>query len=332
MKKSVSLDSEEIILMYRKMLTIRHFEERVAELYTEGLIPGVAHLYIGEEAVAVGVCKALSESDYVLSTHRGHGHSIAKGMELGKLMSELFGKVAGCCKGIGGSMHSTDPERGILFSTAIVGGGIPIAVGVGLSIKMRGAKEVAACFFGDGAVNIGSFHESLNLASLWKLPVVFVCENNLYAISVSVKKSTSAKNIADRAVAYDIPGIIVDGNDVIAVYDAASKAIDRARRGEGPTLIECRTYRWLGHHIRDPGTAYRTKEEIEEWKRRCPIKRLQAVIGEKGLLTEKEMDQIERKVREEIEAAVEMAKGSDYPSPESLEKLVFSATNPGSDP
>lgn len=319
----MDIGKEKLIWMYTKMLEMRLFEERIADLYRRGLVPSSAHVYIGQEAVATGVCASLREDDYLLATHRGHAHNIARGAPLDKLAAEILGKATGLCGGRGGSFRACYVKAGVLYSYPIVGSNIPIAAGVGLSIKLRKTDQVVACFFGDGAANIGDFHEGLNLASLWKLPVIFVCENNLYAISVSVKRSTSVENIADRAVSYNMPGVIVDGNDVIAVHRAACEAVERARSGRGPTLIECKTYRWLGHHVGDPGTAYRTKEEVEEWKKKCPIKRLKAKLLETGLLTKKDADTIEKEVERKVEEAMEFAIKTPYPSPDELMKYLF---------
>lgn len=314
----MELTKKELVSIYRKMVEIRRFEEKVGELYALGLIPGLAHPYIGEEAVAVGVCSALKKDDYILSCHRGHGHSIAKGAPSKHIMAELFGKETGVCKGIGGSMHSTHLESGVLFSTAIVGGNIPMGAGVGLAIKLKKENRVVACFFGDGATNTGAFHEGMNLAALWRLPVIFVCENNMYAVSTHVSKSVSAKNIVDRAVAYDIPGEVVDGNDVISILKTASKAAEKARGGEGPTLLECKTYRWRGHGMYDTGYKYRTKEEVEKWMKRCPIERLKRRLLENGVTTETELDEVESEVEADLREAVEFAKESKYPSWEQM--------------
>jgi len=317
------MQKEEILFMYRKMVEIRRFEERGGELYALGRIPGLYHPYNGQEAVAVGVCSALRKDDYILSCHRGHGHSIAKGVPSKYIMAELFGKETGVCKGIGGSMHSTYLETGVLFSTAIVGGNIPIAVGVGLAIKLRKEDKVVACFFGDGATNTGAFHEGVNLAALWKLPIIFVCENNLYAVSTPVTKSVSAKSIADRAIAYNMPAEVVDGMDVIAVRESAQKAAERARKGEGPTLLECRTYRFKGHGMYDTGYVYRTKEEVEEWMRKCPIRRLREKLLSEGIASESELNEIDKEVEAVLQEAVKFAEESNYPSWEMMTKMLY---------
>jgi len=301
--------------MFRKMVEIRFFEEKVFDLYAQNLVPGTIHLYAGEEAVAVGVCTALQRDDYITSTHRGHGHCIAKGADLKRTMAEILGKETGYCKGKGGSMHIADFSIGMLGATAVVGAGIPIAVGAGLSIKLRKTRQVVACFFGEGASNQGTFHEGINMASVWRLPVIFVCENNLYAMGTRQSRVMNIENIADRAVAYGIPGIAVDGNDVLAVYEATVKAVERARKGEGPTLIECKTYRHKGHSRVDPA-KYRPKEEVEEWLAKDPIKRFKEKLLQEGAITEAEIQQIENEVAAEIEEAVKFAMESSYPEPE----------------
>jgi pyruvate dehydrogenase E1 component alpha subunit len=309
--------------MYTKMLEIRRFEEKISEEYGKGLIPGLVHLSIGQEAVPVGVCANLRRDDYVIGTHRGHGIAIAKGVPLDKLAAEILGKENGCCRGRGGSMRVAYVDTGLLYSCPIVGTGLPLATGVGLSIKLRKTDHVAVTFFGDGASNTGDFHESLNLASIWKLPVIFVCENNMYAISVHVKKSTSVENISERAHGYNIQGLTVDGNDIIAVYKAAHEAIQRARDKGGPTLIECKTYRTVGHGTTDPGVAYRTAEEIEEWKEKCPIKRFENYLIKSGILKEENMQQIKNDVEMRVKMAIKFAEESPYPTPEKVAEYVY---------
>jgi len=316
------LDKDKMIEMYRKMLEIRLFEEKVFELYGQNLVPGTIHLYAGEEAVAVGVCANLRKNDYIVSTHRGHGHCIAKGARLDKTMAEILGKKTGYCKGKGGSMHIADFSVGMLGATAVVGGGIPIATGAGLSIKLRGTDQVTACFFGDGASNQGTFHEGVNLAAVWKLPVLFVCENNLYAMGTRQTQVMLIKDIAKRAAAYGIPGVSVDGNDVLAVYEAAQEAVKRARSGDGPTLIECKTYRHKGHSRFDPAT-YRPKEEVEEWLGKDPVRRLEKRLLENGEISDTEAMQIEKEVSDAVEAAVEFAMDSSYPTPEEALEDVY---------
>ena len=304
----------EDIEMYKKMLEIRKFEEKVYELFTQNLIPGTMHLYIGEEAVAVGVCAALDLNDFITSTHRGHGHCIAKGASLKKMMAELFGRRTGYCKGKGGSMHITDKSSGMLGANAVVGGALPIAVGAGLSCKLKYPNRVTACFFGDGASNQGTFHEGINMAAVWDLPVLFVCENNLYAMGTSQSMVMKIKNIAERAAGYGIPGVTVDGNDVLEVYNAAKEAVFRARNGEGPTLIECKTYRHKGHSRFDPA-KYRPQSEIDAWLSRDPLLLFKKKLLEKGI-PEEFFQKIENQVTTEIEEAVTFARESPSPAPE----------------
>jgi len=315
-------DDAILIEMYRKMLEIRHFEQRVYYLFLEGAIPGTLHLYTGQEAIAVGVCANLRRDDFILSTHRPHGHYIAKGGRLDKLMAELFGKETGCCRGRGGSMHVCDFGAGMPPAIAIVGANVPIAAGIGLSFKMNGTDQVVASFFGEGAVNQGTWHEGVNITVVWRLPVIFICENNLYAASTHVSKVFPLKNIAERACAYGVPGVVVDGNDVLAVYKAVEEAVERARQGQGPTLVECLTYRHGGHSRGDPAT-YRSKEEGEEWMRKDPITRFRAKIIEMNVLTEKEAADIERRVVEEVEEAVRFAREGPLPPPETALEDIY---------
>jgi len=319
---TLNLSKEKLVEMHRKMLQIRFFEEKVFELYAQNLVPGTIHLYLGEEAVAVGVCSTLRKDDYITSTHRGHGHCIAKGAELKRTMAEILGKKTGYCKGKGGSMHIADFSIGMLGATAVVGAGIPIAVGAGLSIKLDKTDRVVACFFGEGASNQGTFHEGINLASVWKLPVIFVCENNLYAMGTRQSKAMAIENISDRAVGYGILGMVVDGNDVLAVYEATQKAVERARRGEGPTLIECKTYRHKGHSRVDPA-RYRPKEEVEAWLAKDPIKRFKEKLLQTKTLTTSEIQKIESAVLAEVEEAVKFALESPYPTPEEALEDVY---------
>ena len=321
----MKIEKEILIRLYTTMVKIRLFEERIIDLYARGLVPGLAHLYIGEEAIATGACAGLRQEDFITSTHRGHGHVIAKGADIKPMMAELFGKKTGYCKGKGGSMHIADMEIGILGANGIAGGGLPIAVGSGMSAKWRGTDQVTVCFFGDDASNNGTFHESLNLASLYKLPVIFVCENNQYGISVSREKQTLIQGIAIRATTYDMPGVAVDGNDVLEVYEASLKAVKRGWAGEGPTLIECKTYRWRGHHEGDPnqGRRYRTPEEIEGWKKKDPIERLAAKLIADRVLTRKKMDTLEKEILEEIDEAVAFANESEFPALEDLYEDVY---------
>ena len=299
--------------MYRTMVLLRRFEERVNDLYMQGRIPSTLHLYIGQEAVATGVCANLRRDDHVLSTHRPHGHALAKGVTPRSLMAELMGKATGCCKAKGGSMHVGDMQVGMVPAVAIVGGSIPIASGFGLAAKMQKSGAVAVAFFGDGATNEGAFHEGMNLAAVWDLPVLFVCENNLYAASTPFQTAFKIENIADRAAAYGMPGRIVDGNDVLAVYETAREAVERARAGEGPTLIECKTYRLCGHSRSDPRT-YRTKEEEAEWQTRDPIPRFREWLVADGSASAAELDEIEADVERTIDEAI--AFGDASPAPE----------------
>ncbi|ACO85559.1 pyruvate dehydrogenase (acetyl-transferring) E1 component subunit alpha [Clostridium botulinum] len=316
------LNENSIVEMYKTMLKIRKFEQVAMNTFAEGKIPGFVHLYIGEEAVATGVCANLKDSDYITSTHRGHGHILAKGGDLKFMMAELFGKATGYCKGKGGSMHIADATKGILGANGIVGAGHNIAVGAGLSAQYRGTDQVCVCFFGDASTNQGTFHESLNMASVWKLPVVFVCENNLYGISMSQNRHQAIKDVADRGVAYNVPGIVVDGNDVFAVYEAAKEAIKRAREGKGPTLIECKTYRHRGHFEGDP-CVYKPTEEQEEWLAKDPIPRFEKYLVENEILTEEKLKKVQNKVESQIDEAVDFANNSPYPELESVLEDVY---------
>jgi pyruvate dehydrogenase E1 component alpha subunit len=311
---TLDLPKQKLAEMLRKMVEIRFFEEKVFELYGQNLVPGTIHLYAGEEAVAVGVCSVLEKTDYLTSTHRGHGHCIAKGADLSRTMAEILGKQTGYCKGKGGSMHIADFAIGMLGATAVVGAGLPIAVGAGLSAKLRGTKQVVACFFGEGASNQGTFHESLNIASVWGLPVVFVCENNLYAMGTRQSRVMNIENIADRASAYGFPGMMVDGNDVVAVYEASAIAVERARRCEGPTLIECKTYRRRGHSRVDPA-KYRPKDEVQEWLGKDPIKLFKERLIQGNIFSEGEIVSVEEEVETRIEEAVRFALDSPFPMP-----------------
>ena len=319
---TLKLAKEKLSEMYKKMLEIRYFEEKVFELYGQNLVPGTIHLYAGEEAVAVGVCSGLRKDDYITSTHRGHGHCIAKGADLKRTMAEILGKKTGYCKGKGGSMHIADFNIGMLGATAVVGAGLPIAVGAGLSAKLRKTDQVVACFFGEGASNQGTFHESINMASAWSLPVIFVCENNLYAMGTRQSRIMNIENIADRAAAYGIPGVTVDGNDVLAVFEASQKAVDQARSGAGPTLIECKTYRHKGHSRVDPA-KYRPKEEVEQWLANDPLKRFRTTLQQNENFSQAEVQKIEENVAAEIEEAVRFAVESPYPAPEEALEDVY---------
>lgn len=318
----MSLTNEKMTEMLTTMVKIRQFETRVQDFFAAGKIPGFVHLYIGEEAVATGACAALTGQDYITSTHRGHGHLIAKGGDLKKMMAELFGKKTGYCKGKGGSMHIAAIELGILGANGIVGGGGPIANGAALAAKYKGLDSVAVCFFGDGASNQGTTQEALNLASAWKLPVIFVNENNGYGISCPTCKSMAVTDIADRAAAYDIPGVVVDGNDVLAVYEAVSEAVKRARGGDGPSLIECKTYRWRGHFEGD-ACVYRDESELQDWVKKDPVKRFEEKLLAQGIVTEEKAEQIRQSIAKELEEAVAFAEQSPLPDPAEVLEDVY---------
>ncbi|HCN19829.1 MAG: hypothetical protein A3G17_08380 [Planctomycetes bacterium RIFCSPLOWO2_12_FULL_50_35] len=311
--------------MYLLMLRIRKFEEKVVELYPAQDMRSPVHLYIGHEAIATGVCLNLRKDDYVSSNHRGHGHCIAKGMDMRLMLAEFYGKKTGYCKGKGGSMHLVDPENGVLGTSAIVGGGLPLAVGAALASVMQGNERVSVAFFGDGAVDEGSFHESLNFASLKKLPVVFVCENNFYATNSHQSARHSNNDIACLAEGYMMPSVCVDGNDVITVFETARNAINRARSGKGPTFMECRTYRWKAHVGPDCDVekGCRPREELDQWVKRCPVKRFRELLLDENVLPESEMLELARQVDEEIEEAVIFAKNSPLPSPTELYEDVY---------
>ena len=313
--------------MLRLMQTIRRFEERATKDYIAGDIYGVVHSYVGEEAIAVGVCSALEEGDQIISTHRGHGHCIAKGADLNRMMAELYGRETGYCKGKGGSMHIADFDIGMLGANGIVAGGIPIVTGAGLAAQMDGNGRVAVSFFGDGASNAGPFHESINIAAKWKLPMLYVCENNLYAANTASTQTFAHQDVAARAQGYGIPGVIVDGNDILAVFEAASEAVARARADEGPTLIECKTYRWGRHTERPTQPEPRPKDEVTEWKKRDPIPRLKATLQQQqGQLTDDEWEEMDRKILARIENAVGFAKASPFPAPDAALEDVFAET------
>jgi len=311
----MNIPKKKLVQMYSGMLRIRHFENRVKDLFAAGEMPGFVHLYLGEEAVAVGACSALKDDDYITSTHRGHGHILAKGGEMKYMMAELYGKATGYNKGKGGSMHIAWPKLGILGANGIVGGGIPIATGAAFSAKYRKSGQVAVCFFGDGAASEGTFHESINIASAFDLPVVYVCENNLYGVGTRQRDVRNIEDIADRGAAYGIPGLVVDGNSVIAVYETVSEAVKRARNGKGPTLLECKTYRWRTHFEGEPDT-YRPPEEVKAWLKREPIAPYRKELIEQGVIDETKAKQIEKEVQKELEEAVEFARTSPLPNPE----------------
>jgi len=318
------LSDEQALEMYGAMLRIRHFELNVNKLYLGAKMPGLAHLYVGQEAVAVGVCSALRRDDYVTSTHRGHGHCLAKGARVDRMFAELLGKEPGYCRGKGGSMHIADPDTGNLGANAIVAGSTGIATGAGLSAKMRGTDQVSVCFFGEGALGQGVLYEVMNMASLWKLPVVYVCENNLYN-EYTRYTETTAGNVTSRAAAFGIPAEVVDGQDARAVNANARRAVDRARRGEGPTFLECMTYRWFGHHVGDVDRAYyRSKEEEEDWKaNRDPVRLLGEWILKRGAADEEALEGLEQEVAGEVSAGVEFALAAPYPDPGEVDEDVY---------
>jgi acetoin:2,6-dichlorophenolindophenol oxidoreductase subunit alpha len=314
--------SLDLVAAHEMMLRIRQFEERVYYLFLEGGMPGTIHLYLGQEAIAAGVCANLGPADYVTSTHRAHGHALAKGMTAKAIMAELFGKATGCSAGMGGSMHVGDMRVGMVPSLAVVGAGIPIAAGLALAAKIRKTGQVAVCFFGDGAANEGTFHEGINMAAIWDLPVVFVCENNCYGASTHVSQVMRVANVADRAAAYGIPGVVADGNDVSAVHQATREAVTRARSGAGPTLLECKTYRYSGHSRSDPGN-YRPKEEVARWKERDPLELSRRRLLAGGLIDEPGLAALEARVHDEIEQAVAYARSSPEPAPDQLQRHVY---------
>ena len=308
------------IQLYKTMIRIRQLEEKLKELYLRGYIRGTIHVSQGQEAVAAGGCLALESDDYIVTTHRGHGHCLAKGVESKKLMAEILGKKTGCCKGRGGSLHAFDVSKGVLGAAGVVGAGIPIATGVGLGIKQLKEKKVILNFFGDGASNQGTFHEAINLGSVWKLPVIYLVENNLVADTTPYRETINIENIADRAKSYGIPGVIVDGNDSTEVYKVVKEASDRARFGKGPTLIECKTYRWEGHHIGDK-CVWREEGELESWKKQDPIKRLAKKILSAQILNEGDLRNIQQNAEKEMEEAAKFA--IESPQPESVSALDF---------
>jgi pyruvate dehydrogenase E1 component alpha subunit len=320
--KAVELSEEKKEKMYRDMWRIRQFERKVDQFISRGDITGTTHLYIGQEAVAVGAINALEKEDYISSTHRGHGHSIAKGSDIKEMMAELFGKATGACKGKGGSLHIIDTKTHNLGANGIVGGGIPIAVGAALAMDMQEKDEVILNFFSDGAMNQGAFHEAANLASTWNLPVVFVCENNQYGMSTSVEKAFNIKDLAARAKAYNIPGVKIDGNKVLEVYDAVKEGVKRAREGGGPSLIVAETYRWKGHSKSD-AKVYRSKEEEQAWKDRDPIAQFEEELKNEGLLDDDRAKKIKEEVDNEVEEAVTFAQDSPYPAKEDLFEDVY---------
>ena len=314
--------SQDMIDLYRQSVLIRVVEKAVAELFSDNRFPGFVHSYLGQEAVAVGICAALRDDDYITSTHRGHGHILAKGGDLRRFFAELYGKETGYCHGKGGSMHIAALDLGILGANGIVGGGIPIAGGAALTSKMQGTDQVAVAFMGDGAIDTGAFHEALNLAALWQLPVLFVCENNQYAEFTAVEDHSAVEQLSERATAYATPGVTVDGNDVEAVYEAAVEAVKRARQGGGPTLIECVTYRWRGHYEGDP-QQYRVGEEVKEWKERDPLKIMERKLEEAEVLDDEMRERIWAEIECSVEEAVEFAENSPLPDEKSAVEGVY---------
>ncbi len=316
------LDKETLIDLYRQMLLIRRFEEKAAEAYSAGKIGGFCHLYIGQEAVAVGAISAIRKDDYVLASYREHGHALAKGMSPESIMAELFGKATGCSKGKGGSMHMFDRDVNLLGGHAIVGGQIPLATGTAFGSKYQGTDQVTLCFFGEAAVNQGAFHESLNMAQLWKVPCIYICENNQYGMGTSLERAMSLRDIAQKACAYEMASEFVDGMDVLAVRAATQRAVERGRKDYLPTLLEVRTYRFMGHSMSDPGN-YRTRAEIEKYQERDPIKLFSATLKEEGILDDAQFEQIDHEVREKVERAVRFAEESPEPAPEELYTEIY---------
>ena len=316
------LGSDQLTELYRQMLLIRHFEEKSAEAYVAGKIGGFCHLYIGQEAVGVGAISAIRKDDYVLASYREHGLALAKGMSARSIMAELFGKATGCSKGKGGSMHMFDKSLGFLGGHAIVGGQIPLATGTAFATKYQGTDQVTLCFFGEAAVNQGAFHESLNMAQLWKLPCIYICENNQYGMGTSLARAMSLRDIAQKACAYDLASEFVDGMDVLAVREATMRAVERARKDYLPTLLEIRTYRFMGHSMSDPGN-YRTRAEIEKYQERDPIKLFSASLIEENILDQKALDEIDQKVRDEVEDSLRFAEESPLPDAQELYTDVY---------
>ena len=321
---TADISNKTLLDMHKRMVRIRLFEEAAGKLMEDGKVPGALHLYVGQEAVAAGVMVHLTNKDQITSTHRGHGHLIAKGGEFNKMYAELYGKSTGYCKGKGGSMHICDMDLGMIGANGIVGGGPPIAMGAGFSNKFRKTKDVAATFFGDGASNEGSFHEAANMAALFKLPVLFVCENNGYGEYTSQENHQAVVDVADRAAGYGMPGVIVDGMDAIAVYEAAGEAVARARAGQGPTLLECKTYRYYDHvGVRGMGLKYRSDEEVELWQQRDPIDRIEAHLIEQDIASRRKLDNVHKATLKEVEEGIAFAEASPMPEPSALLEDVY---------
>jgi acetoin:2,6-dichlorophenolindophenol oxidoreductase subunit alpha len=317
-----TLPREKLEWMLQKMCETRYFEEKAEELYTRGLVHGTMHLSIGMEASPIGSIAAIAHDDLIVNHHRGHGHTIAKGADITVMFGEFLGKAPGYCRGRGGSMHIVDIAHGNMGATGVVGSGIPIAVGVALALQMKCSPRVLLCFFGDGATNEGAFHESLNMASIWKLPVVFICDNNHYGMSMPYRRSMNIPNISMRASSYGMPGVTVDGNNVLAVYQTVGECVERARAGGGPSLVENLTYRWRGHSKSDRN-LYRTQQEIEEWMRRCPIKRFKRLLVDCGIMSEQEVEVLDRQAKSTIDQAAEAAVQMPEPTPEDMEEEVY---------
>jgi pyruvate dehydrogenase E1 component alpha subunit len=320
--RAISEDRDTLLKIFYQMLLIRRFEEKCAESYSLGKIGGFCHLYIGQEAVGVGAISALRPDDYVITSYREHGQAIAKGITPDAVMAELYGKAGGCSKGKGGSMHLFDASVNFLGGHAIVGGQIPLATGIAFASKYKETDQVTVCFFGEAAVNQGAFHESLNMAQLWKLPCIYLCENNMYGMGTSAVRAMSLNEVATKACAYEIASEVVDGMDVLAMRDATQRAIERARKHSLPTLIEARTYRYMGHSMSDPG-KYRTRAEIEKHQERDPIKLFRAVLNENGMLTDKQLAELEAQIKEQVEQSVKFAEESPEPDPKELTTNIF---------
>lgn len=316
------LPAEKLAWMLQRMCEIRYFEEKAEDLYIRGLVHGTMHLSIGMEAGSVGSIATLRPDDLIIHHHRGHGHTIAKGADLTLMMAEFLGKETGYCRGRGGSMHIADIAGGNLGATGVVGGGIPTAVGIALALQMRRSDQILLSYFGDGATNEGEFHESLNMASIWKLPVVFICDNNQYGMSMHMSKVMNIQKISERAASYGIPGVTVDGNNVLDVYGAVLEAGERARAGQGPSLVDCLTYRWRGHSKSDRN-LYRTSEEIDQWKHKCPIKRFKNVLVDGAVMTRQEVEAFDQAAKTAIDRAAEEAQTFPEPSPENMEEEVY---------
>jgi acetoin:2,6-dichlorophenolindophenol oxidoreductase subunit alpha len=325
-KRTMNISKEELLGFYETMLAIRRFEERVIIDYQSGSIPGIVHSYIGQEAVATGVCTNLHKDDRIISNHRGHGHCIAKGADINRMMAEIYGKKTGYCKGKGGSMHIADFSIGMLGANGIVAGGLPVSAGAALAAQLDGDGKVVVVFFGDGATNEGEFHEVLNLASIWKLPLIFACENNGYGVNTPVKYATGLEHVSERATGgYGIPSVVVDGNDVVAVYEAAQKAVADVRSGKGPLFMEFMTYRWRGHYEAPGLDDLRPKYEIENWKTKCPILAFERRLLKDKVASKQALKDINGKVMQEIQAAVDFSLASPLPAPEDALEDVYSA-------